>query len=267
MDRIDELSENIEREALISLHRSCPEDVKEALGLVLSDISDGVAAGAKSDPSVVINRVLGLGIREEVSPDTLLKVKDFYTVAGIKKFFLHIYPDSLKHSGNNLLEETGFVKSRGWMKFRRDDSPIPPPHTDLNIRIATFDEARHFGRIVAGAFGMTEHSAGLLAGLANDPRWYLFLSFDGDEPAGAGALFVHNGCGWLEWGATDPAFRRRGSQAAVMAARINKAVELGCTHIFTETGEAVEGDPQHSYKNILKAGFKESALRENYTLK
>lgn len=267
MDEIDKLSEDIEREALISLHRSCPEDVGEALGLVLNDISDGVSAGAKCDPSVVINRVLGLGIKDEISPDSLLKVKDFYTSAGIEKYFLHIYPESLSENGKKVLEELGFAKSRGWMKFRRDANPIATPPTDLKVRVASPEEARHFGRIVAGAFGMTDQSAELLAGLANDPRWYLFLSYDGDEPAGAGALIVHNGCAWLEWGATDPAFRRRGSQAAVMAARINKAVELGCTHMFTETGEAVEGDPQHSYKNILKAGFKESVLRENYTLK
>ena len=42
---------------------------------------------------------------------------------------------------------------------------------------------------------------------------------------------------------TPPAFRRRESQAAIMVARIAKARELGCTHIFRETGEAVEGDP------------------------
>ena len=46
-----------------------------------------------------------------------------------------------------------------------------------------------------------------------------------------------------------------------------KAIELGCKRMFTETGEAVEGDPQHSYKNILKAGFTESVLRENYAPK
>lgn len=267
MDDIDRLSEDIEREALISLHNFCPGDTKEAIGLVLGDISDGAAAGAKNDPSVVINRVLGIGIGSEIDENTLKEVKKFYSNAGINKYFLHIYPESLPEHGHNLLEDLGFVKSRGWMKFRRDASPIPTPPTDLTVRVASSDDAHHFGRIVAGAFGMTKLSAELLSGLVNDPRWYLFLSYEGDQPAGAGALFVHNNAGWLEWGATDPQFRRRGSQAVIMAARINKAIELGCTNMFTETGEAVDGDPQHSYKNILKAGFSESVLRENYTLK
>ena len=102
------------------------------------------------------------------------------------------------------------------------------------------------------------------AGLANDDRWYLFVSYEGDTPAGAGSLFIDGNVGWLEWGATDPNFRRRGSQAAIMAARLSLAAEQGCDYVFTETGEAVEGDPQHSYKNILKAGFEESVLRLNY---
>ena len=126
------------------------------------------------------------------------------------------------------------------------------------------DRSEDFGTIVCTAFGMGSQSVPVLAGLANDPRWNVFVSYDGDQPAGAGAMFVDNGLAWMEWGATDPAFRRRGSQGAIMAARLNLAIDLGCEHLFTETGEAVEGDPQHSYGNILKAGFEESVLRWNY---
>jgi hypothetical protein len=30
------------------------------------------------------------------------------------------------------------------------------------------------------------------------------------------------------------------------------------------TGEAVPGDPQHCYSNIMKRGFAETCLRENW---
>jgi len=40
--------------------------------------------------------------------------------------------------------------------------------------------------------------------------------------------------------------------------------EQDCRLVVTETGEAVPGDAQHSYKNILKAGFRELYLRENF---
>ena len=65
-------------------------------------------------------------------------------------------------------------------------------------------------------------------------------------------------------GATSPDFRRRGSQGAVMVSRLQRALELRCKKIFTCTGVDVPGDPQHSYSNILKAGFKEEYIRDNY---
>lgn len=37
-----------------------------------------------------------------------------------------------------------------------------------------------------------------------------------------------------------------------------------CSLICTMTGEAVPGDPQHSYGNIRKNGFAEAYLRENW---
>jgi len=151
------------------------------------------------------------------------------------------------------------------MKFQRDAASPLEVETDLRIEVATDQAAaHHFGRIVCSAFGMPDLAIPMMAGIVDDPRWHLFVSYDGDTPAGAGGLFVEDGNGWLEWGATEEAFRRRGSQGAIMAARIGLAAELGCENLFTETGEAVAGDPQHSYGNILKSGFEELKLRANY---
>jgi GNAT superfamily N-acetyltransferase len=268
MNDIDKISEEIEREALISLHEHCPAEAAHALGLHMLVAGDAVAAAAVNDPSIVINRVSGLGTKNKFNAEILSMIKKFYFDLGIKKYFTHIYPDELPKDGLKILDELGFKKSRGWMKFVRDNSPAPDAPSELEIREASNrEEAQHFGRIVANAFGMTELSAPMLAGLFEDPDWHIFLSFSGDTPAGAGAMYVRGENAWMEWGATDPDFRRMGSQAAIMSARIRKAIDLGCKLMFTETGEAVEGDPQHSYKNILKAGFKESVLRENYTPK
>ena len=90
------------------------------------------------------------------------------------------------------------------------------------------------------------------------------MSFDGDVPAGTGTLYVRDGVGLVDWGATAPDFRRRGGQGAVMGRRIEDALDLGCRLLTTETGEAVSGDPQHSYNNIRRMGFRESHVRDNY---
>ena len=45
------------------------------------------------------------------------------------------------------------------------------------------------------------------------------------------------------------------------------AADMGCKNLYTMTGEAVPDDPQHSYSNILRAGFEEAYLRENWVPK
>jgi GNAT superfamily N-acetyltransferase len=90
------------------------------------------------------------------------------------------------------------------------------------------------------------------------------MCFDGDTPAGIGALYERDGIATVEFGATAPAFRGRGSQGALLARRLERALDLGCREIFTTTGVAVPGDPQHSYKNILRMGFREDYVRENW---
>jgi GNAT superfamily N-acetyltransferase len=264
MKNLERISEEVERAALKSLHEHCPEEVKVALGLHLLEVADGLLAAAENDPSILLNRTVGLGIQASVEPNFLKEVTEKYKKIGITSYFLHLYESDLSDETRLSIPAAGLKKTRGWMKFQRDTSPANDSPTTLNVEMVGSDRAKDFGQIVCNAFGMTDAAIPLLAGLANDPRWYLFVSYEGDAAAGAGALFVTGDKAWIEWGATNPEFRRRGSQAAIMEARLTKAKELGCTYIFTETGEAVEGDAQHSYKNILKHGFVETRLRENF---
>jgi GNAT superfamily N-acetyltransferase len=150
------------------------------------------------------------------------------------------------------------------MKFARGPGDVDPVNTDLAIRRIGPDETADFAAIVVPAFDMSPAFRPAVAALANDPDWYLYMSFDGTRPAGTGAVYIRGKAAYTDWGATHPDFRQRGSQTAILNARINDALAAGCTTIVTMTGEAVPGDPQHSYNNILKRGFAEAYLRENW---
>lgn len=265
MKDADRRSEVIERAALVSLHEHCPDPTREALGLFLEPVSDGLCAGASRDPSILLNRELGLGVQRPPSQQDIVEIAKIYADRDVQRFFLHIYPDSVpEDDGAAWKAAAGLESTRGWMKFLRPPDPPVVRTTELRVERVGPDRAHHFGQIVAKAFGMTEAAGPLLAGLGEDPRWHLFVSYDGDAPAGAGGLMIEDGVGWLEWGATDPAFRRRGSQGAIMMARVQAAIDAGCDLLCTETGEAVPGDPQHSYTNIERAGFVPSTLRLNW---
>ncbi|MDH3241287.1 MAG: hypothetical protein OEO83_11545 [Alphaproteobacteria bacterium] len=257
-------AEALERAALKSLYDNSSQKVRADLGLRLFEIEDVMALVSSKDPSIIINRAIGLGTQTPATPETIRAVCGVYGEHGCGGFFLHAFDEDLSDEARAAIEELGLVRRRNWMKFIRDPGPPHAVPTDLRIEEVRSADADDFARIACDSFEMSPATRPLVAGLAHDPRWHLFLSFDGETPAGTGGLFVDHGFGWLDWGATDLHFRRRGSQGAIMAARIALARAFHCKHLITETGEAVEGDPQHSYGNILRAGFREFKSRANY---
>jgi len=159
------------------------------------------------------------------------------------------------------LEALGFTRDYGWMKFSRGVSPRQA-QSDLDVRLA--DRPEQFADVVVEAYGMPEWAAPIAANVVGRPGWSCYVAYDGDEPAGAGALFVHDQVGWLGYAATRPQFRGRGAQSALLAARIEDARKQGCSTVTTETGELAEGRPSASYRNIVRAGFREAGVRANY---
>jgi hypothetical protein len=60
------------------------------------------------------------------------------------------------------------------------------------------------------------------------------------------AVAPQEGVGWLGIAATLPEHRRRGSQTALLSARVRAAAAAGCEVLVTETGELLEGKPSSS---------------------
>jgi GNAT superfamily N-acetyltransferase len=178
------------------------------------------------------------------------------------------------------LERRGFARDYGWMKFSRGVGPRQA-RSDLSVAKVGPERAGDFAAVVTGGFGMPAWTEPLAANVVGRPGWSCYVAYDGDTPAGAGALFVHEGpgservarlgpatlpakVGWLGLGATLPEFRGRGAQSAILAARIEEARRIGCATVTTETGELENDRPSSSYRNIVRAGFREEGVRENY---
>lgn len=281
MDPITSRAEWIEREALLSFHRACPTEVRDQLGLGYVELETTLLAYARRSASILFNRALGLGCTHPATSDELAAVIDHYRSLNVTDYLIHLHRSETVASDSELAR-IGLKKGRGWRKFyRRSSRPVEPTRFQtptakqslLRVRkIPPQDRAAllTFGSIVCNSFDLDGILVPVFPALAQDPRWSFFMSFAGEEAAGTGALFVAQHpesnvrCAWTDFGATSPAYRRRGGQAAVMAARLALADAMECEEVMTTTGEAVPGDPQHSYKNILRSGFIEGPLRENW---
>lgn len=259
-------AEEVERHGLAAFQAAADDALKARLRLQCVTVGGALVsvAGALPPSGIVVNRAIGLGLSGPEEPETIRRIVALYREAGVARYFVHVHPEAQPPGIRDWLLEAGLEKARGWMKFTRGRDTPPPADTDLTVRPAETADGPAFGRIVADAFDLGAEAVDWLARVVNAEGWRIYMTFDGDEPAGTGGLFVRDGIGLCDFGATAPAFRRRGSQSALLRRRIVDAIDMGCRMIVTETGEAVEGDPQHSYKNLLRMGFEEDFVRENY---
>lgn len=259
-------SEAIEREALFDLHAAASPEIQHALGLCVMEIADALVSLAAALPAsaIVINRALGFQPEQFLDTQIVSRIAATYRGAGVERYFLQITPDAQSRSLEGQIAHAGLQKARGWQKFVREPAVLDLPETGFRVEEIGPEHGDAFARIVCAGFDLGEAAEPWLAKLPGRENWHVFMTFDGDTPAGVGAMFVRDDVAWTDWGATSPAYRGRGSQGALLAARIDHAAKLGCKSIRTCTGEAVPGDPQHSWNNIVRYGFAEDYVRVNF---
>jgi GNAT superfamily N-acetyltransferase len=233
-----------EHAAMSDAFRASP-DVAE-----VAEIGGATCLAIRRLPIRIFNRVIGL--------DSTAQLDEIAAFYGDSPWWVY----DVNGLGDGL-EERGFTSDYGFMKFTRGIGPREA-RSDLRVVRVEPDRAGDFAQVVTGGFELPEWSASLAENVVGRPGWSCYVAYDGDEPAGAGALYVHERTGWLGLGATLPRFRGRGAQSALLATRIEDARRQGCTAVATETGELEDGRPSNSYRNILRAGFREAGVRPNY---
>ena len=259
-------ADELERAALEDLHAAAPPELCRSLGIGGRNIGSAFVSIAAALPAsaIVINRAIGVGLRARESEATIGEMVHAYERAGVARYFVQVHPEARPPQIADWLLAQGLEKARGWQKFVRGRETVSEARTSLAIREIGAADAAASAAILCDAFDLGDQARPWFRLLAERERWHVFMSFDGAEPAGTGALFIDGDAGWLDFGATAPRFRRRGSQSALLGHRVRYALEHGCRQLYTCTGEDVPGDPQHSYSNILRVGFREDELRHNY---
>jgi GNAT superfamily N-acetyltransferase len=260
------LAEDIERASLEEFHSIAPAAVRESVGLDGRTIGSAFVSIASALPSsaIVVNRAIGVGLGKPETKNTINEIVDAYQSADVDRYFVQLHPDTEPAAIEAWLLERGVEKARGWQKFSRGREAVPAPATDLTIKEIRAESGSDLAGVLSDAFDLGDAARPWISLLPTCSRWHVFMTYDGDIPAGTGSVFIDGECAWMDFGATAPQFRQRGSQTSLLRHRVQFALEQGCRRMFTCTGEAVPGDPQHSYTNIMKAGFKEDYVRANY---
>lgn len=125
-------------------------------------------------------------------------------------------------------------------------------------------EAPAWARLWRDAFAPT---ASINAGVVNDvaisastlhklPGWNLYIVTFDDVPAGAGALFLHDGVGFLGLAAVSPQFRRQGCHTALITQRLADAFQNNCMLVAAVT--ELDSTAQH---NLERADLRIAGTR------
>ena len=257
--------EAVERAALEDMFQAAPADLVARLGIEGRAVGTAFVGRAAGLPpsAVVVNRAIGLGMARPAARDEVAEVVALYRQAGVQRYFLHLYPDAQPAEIAEWCAEAGLERARlGQVR--------PGPRGTARCRHRPRNPPRRAGRRRGGGRHRRrrlrprtrrrtlDRRPGRPARLAHSrrprrrPGRRLGRPFrqaprrlprlGGDGAGGAG----------------------RGCQSALLRARVLDALELGCEIMGTATGEEVPGDPQHSYSNIMRAGFRPEVTRGNF---
>jgi hypothetical protein len=255
------LLELIEAEAWADVFRAAPAALAEEHGIAALDLGAGAACIVARDvPSLMLNRVIGLGVGAAATPAMLDLADEAF---GETRYMIPVAPQCQPAELSTWLRGRGFEAGYAWMKFERGSEPPPDGATSLDIRRAGPEDAGAFARALIAGYEMPGWMEEWVAALVGRPRWSCYVAMHGSAPAAAGCVYIRPPAAWLGLAGTVPERRRRGGQGAIMAARIRAAVAAGCTTLSTETGERAIDRPSASYSNIVRHGFHEAYVRPN----
>jgi ribosomal protein S18 acetylase RimI-like enzyme len=256
--------EHVECSAWRSLWEGCPPGLAEELGLRHASFGDALALCALGIQHPWFNRVIGLGTRAPLSLGDVEAVVAFFREHGARSFWTHAWVED--SAALRLLTERGFERQRrAWLKLATlalrapSDAPCAYPVTR-----ARPEDGYALAELVCRAFEVPPGAGRLFAAAVGSPEWHVFVARDAATLVGAGWMHVGPEGAYLALAATEPAYRRRGVQWALLVARARAALALRVRRVVSETGEAVAGDPQHSQRNLERLGLSVVGVRANF---
>lgn len=251
-----ELSEAHAYEQLIG--GAAPELV-ERYGLACQRVGPAVALVAPGfSTSLILNRVIGLGVGETVTPDVLEAIDRLYAAAQASTYALEVSPAIEPANLATTLKHRGFFAFKQTAMLHRRVEPIAAPACAYRITRAQPEQAPIFAHLCVTVFGMDEPIRSLLTASfsgAHSLHWQHWLAWDGDLAVGAAITHLAGGVAWIGWVGTLASHRGRGVQSAITAAQLQAAHDSGCRWVTLETATGTVKRPNPSFRNYCRLGW------------
>jgi GNAT superfamily N-acetyltransferase len=203
-----------------------------------------------------LNRVYLCGTEAGLQPDGLDRLIELFAAEGVKRFFVWLSP------GPDMDVVRGWLKARGLTRVRWTGYPALCRSGRAPVRFRTDLEIRQVSasEIEAARDQLGETLWPGYVRSAGKQDFFHYMAFDGARPVAIAALCVFEDIGYLIAAATVESHRKRGAQQALIAKRIERAEQIGCATLVSETLTMLE----HSLRNLQRAGFVEVYDKEVY---
>jgi GNAT superfamily N-acetyltransferase len=210
-------------------------------------------------------QTFGLGVFEELTPQTLDIIERFYRDRGAPVF--HEVSPLAGVAALDLLCARNYRPIEiSSILYRPVTNSSIQEHSNIRVRVTGPQEAPLWTQVNARGWSH-EHpelvdfllQSGALASAREQSVCFLG-ELDG-QPGAAGTLCIHEGVALFAGAATVPEFRRRGLQAALLEARMSYASDHGCdlAMMVAEIGS-------NSQRNAERKGFRIAYTRTKWHL-
>lgn len=265
-DRIAELIERAEAEAVWGYEAAAPPELEQKLGMARTRIGGGVVLAVRDDVTNYWSKALGFGFDAPVTADLIAEITAFYREHEVQLATIQLAPAVIPADWDAICEKEGITAGTRWLKLARLAGLVESAETDLRIDVLGLDRAEQWASVLARGFGMPEEQvAPMMQGVVGQPGWTAYGAWDGDQLIASATLFIKDGVAAFTGAATLPEYRGRGAQSALLAARARQAVAQGVKWLSAETWKPGDGQENSSLNNMLRTGFEVRYTRQNWT--
>lgn len=171
---------------------------------------------------------------------------------GLSRVYFWIAPWAVDEHAAAALQRAGAVEVP-WVKYpllaRASDAPLASASTTLTVRAIARSELQ---AVLAEIRSWYSESGVAGAARAVESRGgEAFAAFDGERPVAFAILFPDSEFAYLGFAGTQPEYRKRGAQSALIRARVVCAAEQGTPWCIAETNTVLES----SLRNLARQGF------------